>query len=54
MPIYEFRCTECHKTFSESMTIAEHVRRQPQCPACGSTKVEAVLSAFFAKTIRKS
>lgn len=54
MPIYEFRCTQCRRSFSYSMPISEHGRKRPACPKCGSRAVEAVLSTFFAKTIRKS
>jgi putative FmdB family regulatory protein len=54
MPIYEFRCAKCRTRFSLSMTITEHDRRRPVCSKCGSRAVVAVLSTFFAKTIRKS
>jgi putative FmdB family regulatory protein len=54
MPIYEFRCERCRKQFSHSMPISQHGRKRPACPKCGSREVEPVLSAFFAKTVRKS
>jgi putative FmdB family regulatory protein len=54
MPIYEFRCAKCRTRFTLSMSIPEHDRRRPACPKCGSREVVAVLSPFFAKTIRKS
>lgn len=54
MPIYEFRCTQCRRSFSYAMPISEHGRKRPACPKCGSRAVETVLSTFFAKTIRKS
>jgi putative FmdB family regulatory protein len=54
MPIYEFRCERCRKQFSHSMPISQHGRKRPACPKCGSREVEPILSAFFAKTIRKS
>jgi len=54
MPIYEFRCAKCRTRFTLSMSIPEHDRRRPACPKCSSREVVAVLSPFFAKTIRKS
>ena len=54
MPLYEYRCTACAEVFTEQLTISEHARQRPVCPACGSRAVEPVLSTFFAKTIRKS
>ncbi|HKV71689.1 MAG TPA: zinc ribbon domain-containing protein [Gemmatimonadales bacterium] len=54
MPLYEYRCTACDEVFTEQLTISEHGKRRPVCPACGSRAVEPVLSTFFAKTIRKS
>jgi len=54
MPIYEYRCTKCHKRFSRQEGIEEHGRRRPACPKCKSRAVERVFSPFFAKTVRKS
>jgi putative FmdB family regulatory protein len=54
MPIYDYRCTKCGKRFSRQEPIAEHGRRRPECPKCGSRAVEQVYSPFFAKTVRKS
>jgi putative FmdB family regulatory protein len=54
MAIYEYRCARCRKRFSLSMSISQHGRKHPPCPKCGSRDVEPVLSAFFAKTVRKS
>src|SRR3989454_10430212 len=54
MPIYEYRCTECHTRFSQQQAIEEHGRKRPACPKCKSHAVEQVFSPFFAKTVRKS
>jgi len=54
MPTYEFRCTKCQSLFNARMSVSEHGRDLPACPKCGSRAVEQVLSAFFAKTVRKS
>jgi putative FmdB family regulatory protein len=54
MPIYAFKCRACGHSFEKSMTLAERESAPVTCPACGSDQVERVLSAFFAKTSRKS
>ena len=54
MPIYEYRCTQCDTRFTQAEPITEHGRRLPECPKCRSRDVEPLLSAFFAKTTRKS
>lgn len=54
MPGYDYRCRECGVEFTQFMSMAEHDRATPKCPDCGSTKVEKVMSSFFAKTVRKS
>jgi putative FmdB family regulatory protein len=54
MPIYEFRCAKCRTRFTLSMSISDHGRRRPVCPKCSGREVIAVLSPFFAKTVRKS
>ncbi|MGH7754094.1 MAG: FmdB family zinc ribbon protein [Gemmatimonadales bacterium] len=54
MPTYEFRCTKCQSLFNARMSVSEHGRELPACPRCGSRAVEQVLSAFYAKTVRKS
>ncbi len=54
MPTYEFRCTKCGKSFSESMSLAEHEKGKFRCPKCKSSRVEQQISAFQTKTSRKS
>ena len=55
MPLYEYRCAACHATVTRQESIEEHGRTPPPaCPKCGGGAVEPVLSAFFAKTVRKS
>jgi putative FmdB family regulatory protein len=48
MPIYEFRCEDCRREFEEVIlpTLADPLDDQnPECPSCGSRKVERILSA---------
>ncbi len=54
MPTYEYRCEGCGETFERRESIAEHATAQPQCPQCGSDKVARAVSAFYARTSKKS
>ncbi|HXF96611.1 MAG TPA: zinc ribbon domain-containing protein [Gemmatimonadales bacterium] len=53
MPIYEYRCTKCGHEWSRQELLSEHRAERPACPKCGA-EAEQLLSAFFAKTVRKS
>ncbi len=46
MPIYEYRCKKCNRAFEE--LVANSRVPVPPCPACGSKRVERMLSAFSA------
>jgi putative FmdB family regulatory protein len=54
MALYEYRCTSCDRTFTVFHSVEEHGRARVTCPQCRSSKVEQVLSSFYAKTVRKS
>jgi putative FmdB family regulatory protein len=54
MPTYTFKCRKCDKTFEEILSFKEYEAGKRKCPKCGSTSVEQILEAFFAKTSRKS
>jgi putative FmdB family regulatory protein len=54
MPTYEYRCANCGKRFSVVESISKHEASRRKCPKCKSVKVSQVLSAFFAKTAKKS
>lgn len=54
MPVYEYQCKECNKVFTLRMHIAEHEKKRPKCPHCGSRKLTQRFGAFFAKTAKKS
>ncbi len=45
MPIYEFKCEECGKSFEE-LIFKKEDEKKITCPYCGSKKVEKVLSSF--------
>jgi putative FmdB family regulatory protein len=54
MPIYEYECASCGKLFTAALSLREHDEKITACPGCGSKKVEQLISAFTAKTDRKS
>lgn len=54
MPVYEYECRECKKTFSLRLHIDERAKKKPKCPHCGSRKLTQRFTAFFAKTAKKS
>lgn len=48
MPIYEYRCLACSERFSKfyrSVASAQQAS-PPTCPACGSEKVQRLVSPF--------
>jgi putative FmdB family regulatory protein len=53
MPVYEFTCRDCDKTFEVARPISESSSKAT-CPSCGSSNTERIWSAVFAKTSRKS
>ena len=54
MPVYEFLCKQCNKTFGLTLSIREREEGKISCPTCGSKEVESLLASFFAKTSKKS
>ncbi|RMH08314.1 MAG: zinc ribbon domain-containing protein [Nitrospirae bacterium] len=54
MPMYEYKCLDCGKTFLVARSVKDHESGPPFCPSCQSSHVEHLLSAFMAKTSRKS
>ncbi len=47
MPIYEYRCQECGRTYEQLRRMSE-ADKDLQCPACCSRKVERQVSSFSA------
>ncbi len=54
MPVYDYICNDCHKTFEEVLTLTEHEDEKTKCPNCGSQNVEQEAVSFFAVTGKKS
>jgi len=47
MPIYEYRCEECGRTYEEIRRMSE-ADKDLQCPTCESKKVKRQVSTFAA------
>jgi putative FmdB family regulatory protein len=53
MPVYEFTCQDCHKTFEVARPMSES-GAGASCPSCGSTNTTRTWTSVFAKTSKKS
>jgi len=54
MPLYEFFCRACQKTFSRILALVDYEEGEMRCPHCGSANVEQRWSAFTPITSKKS
>ena len=54
MPIYEYACLNCKKTFSETLPLAEYDPEAVRCPKCDSKNVERRWSSVYVETSKKS
>ena len=45
MPMYEYRCPDCGRTYEELRRMSE-ADEKLECPHCGSKKPERQLSTF--------
>ena len=54
MPVYDYICKDCQKSFELVLTLAEHDKDKIACPECGSKNVEQDAATFFAVTSKKS
>lgn len=45
MPLYEYRCRHCDRTFEELRRLSE-ADLPAECPQCEGTETERLLSAF--------
>lgn len=43
MPLYDFRCSDCHHRFAVFLTYAEYDHHHTTCPACGSSSLQRVI-----------
>lgn len=49
MPIYEFNCTTCDRSFEELVRSTEAIS-EVVCPTCGSRRVRRKISLFASKS----
>ena len=54
MPVYDFKCEECRKQFSMTLSISDRTSAKIKCPKCKSRKVEQQYSAVYTVTSKKS
>lgn len=54
MPVLEFGCRECQKTFEVIRPMSEPASTNVTCIYCGSTKVERISNAAYAVASKKS
>jgi len=55
MPLYEFYCPRCEKTFERLVTLrAVEDSYSPVCPNCGEINVARIFSRFSAGTSSSS
>ena len=54
MPVYEYYCNDCHKSFERVLTLREHEAEQMKCPDCGGRNIQQEAAAFYAVTSKKS
>lgn len=52
MPLYEFRCRHCGRTFSELLTMRRRNTTRLRCPGCKSRAAERLMSSSFALAFR--
>ena len=51
MPMYEYECADCSKTFDEKKSFEEHDRhKEIRCPHCGGTNVHQVVTPVGVQT----
>jgi putative FmdB family regulatory protein len=54
MPLYEFRCLDCKKTFTVPLSVSDFEKRKYQCPSCKSKKLEEQFTSVNVVTSKKS
>jgi len=54
MPVYEFRCLDCDKTFTLPLPISDFEKRKYKCPYCEGKKLEEQFTSVNVVTSKKS
>ena len=54
MSQYLYHCQDCNHEFTQTLHMADVEKNGVKCPACGSSRVHQLVSAFTAVTSKKS
>jgi putative FmdB family regulatory protein len=54
MPLYEFYCEKCEKSYTLHLRLADLEKENYQCPKCKNRKIKKQISTFQTKTSKKS
>ncbi|MBW1697313.1 MAG: zinc ribbon domain-containing protein [Deltaproteobacteria bacterium] len=54
MPVYDFVCEKCKKTFTLNLKVSEYEKKAYRCPKCNSKKVTQQITSFQTITSKKS
>lgn len=54
MPMYEYKCLDCGKIATLSLSLKDHDGGSITCPSCNSKRMEQLIATVMAKTSRKS
>ena len=55
MPLYDFQCNDCQKTFEIQLSLAQHEKAGVVvCPSCGSRNVKQLIAGVTVITGKKS
>lgn len=54
MPLYEFRCLHCDKTFTLPLSVSDFEKQNYECPFCKGKKLEEQFTSVNVVTSKKS
>ena len=53
MPVYDYVCLDCHKTFELVLSLNEHENEVPKCPECGEHECGTGSCRVFCGNVQK-
>jgi len=54
MPVYEFKCLDCGKTFTLPLSVKEFENKAYECPSCKKKNLEEQFTSVNVVTSKKS
>jgi putative FmdB family regulatory protein len=54
VPMYDYKCLDCGKESLIPLTLKDHECGEASCPACGSKRLEQLITSFMPRTTKKS